>query len=132
MMCGKSASVSIPSYLQHHHHVKQVAFRLQKKNRTKVLDEHSLARSDGCLVLESGLAILEGLLGVRVEDANAVVVADASLLGDQDLEVLDCRIGWEFDRCWELPDGLLRSCKESARVSRVWASFRHARFGERP
>lgn len=65
---------------------------------TKILDEH-FARSDNSwLIDDASLAVLEGLLGRRIEQSNAIVVADPGSLCYQDLEVVDGSIAIELDR----------------------------------
>lgn len=65
------------------------------------------------LIGETGLAVLERLFRLRIEDANAVVVADASLLRNEDLEVLDRRRGVNVDRRRKILDGLPRRYNSS-------------------
>lgn len=79
--------------------------------RAEVLDEHLAGGGDILLVKDAGLAVLERLPGRRVEEADAVVVANLGRLGDELLEVLDSGLGRELDRRREPLDGLLRRCK---------------------
>jgi hypothetical protein len=59
------------------------------------------------LVGDAGLTVLEGLLGGGVEEADAVMVAHAGGLGDQDLDILDGGVGGHVDRGGQVLDGLL-------------------------
>lgn len=49
---------------------------------TQILDENLARGDDGGFIDEAGLAVLERLLGGRVEEADAVEVANVGRLGD--------------------------------------------------
>lgn len=76
---------------------------------THILDEGLAGGDDGGLIGDAGLAVLEGLPGGGVVEADPVVVADAGRLGNHDLDILDGGVGAELDGSRELLDGLLRS-----------------------
>ena len=78
-----------------------------ERRRTQVLDDQLGGRDHARLVADEGLAVLEDLLGGRVEQADAVVVGEARLSGDGDLGVLDGGIVGQVDRRRQLLDGLL-------------------------
>lgn len=61
-------------------------------------------------VAQQRLAVLQGLVGGRVEEANAVVVADAGLAGDGDLDVVDIGSGGQVERRGKSLDGLFACC----------------------
>lgn len=82
---------------------------LSLRRHTHILDEGLASSNDSRLIGDASLAVLEGLLGGRIVEANSVVVADASRLGNHDLDILNGGVGAELDRSWELLDGLLRS-----------------------
>jgi hypothetical protein len=84
--------------------------------RTEVLDKNFLAGCDSLNVQKASSAILEGLLGGRIIDAQAVIVANIGLLGDQDLEILDGGIVGQVDRGRELLNRLLESCERNGSI----------------
>lgn len=78
--------------------------------RTEILDEHLASIRDSGKIGNASVAVLERLLGGRVEEADAVKVTDSGLLGDGTLHILDCRAGSELNTGRESLDGLLRCC----------------------
>lgn len=75
---------------------------------TEVLNENFSSGHHGGNLSDASLAVLDGLLGLGIEQTDAIVVAEASLFSNQHLEVLDGGIGAERDGRRELLDGLLR------------------------
>jgi hypothetical protein len=89
------------------------------ERHTEVLHEDFSGRQDRLLVAYQGFSILEDLLGRRVEQADAVVVADARLAGNQGLGILDGGIARELDRGREFPDRLFPRCDSGGGQSGV-------------
>ena len=77
-----------------------------ERRRTQVLDDQLGGLDHARLVPDEGPAVLEDLLGGRVEQADAVEVGEARLAGDGDLGVLDGGIVGQLDRRGQLLDGL--------------------------
>ena len=108
----------------------------EKTGHTKILDNKLRGRCNARLVANKSLAVLENLLGSRVEQADAVEVADARLLGNQLLGILNSDIAGQLDRGRKLLDRLLgrpvgqlhRECGSHGCCpvsSRVLAQLRH-------
>ena len=74
---------------------------------------------DLLLLPDQGVPVLQGLLGHRVEDANAVEVGNTGSLGQLLLDVLDVGIVWELNLGGKTPDGLLRSCNGNPNRSNI-------------
>src|SRR6187402_3295498 len=86
------------------------------RKRTQVLDQQLPRGCDVGIAGDGRLAVLERLLGARVEEADAVVVREARLTRDVGLDHLDGRVGRQLNGRRQLLDRLLRSC---GRVSYV-------------
>lgn len=84
--------------------LQEVEFR----KRTEVLDEHLACVRYSRDVGDECLAVLERLPGGRIEEANAVEVANTGLLGNGLLHILDGRAGGQIDAGGETLDRLLR------------------------
>ena len=96
------------------------------ESHTEVLDENLAGGGYGGLIGDEGLAVLEGLLGGGVKEADAVVVADAKSLGDEDLEILDGGVGVELDGGGQVLKGFLGRCGRSARLHWILTEDREA------
>lgn len=81
----------------------------EKFQRTKILNQDLVGGHDGLFGADLSSAVLQGLLGLRVEEADAVVVANAGLAGDNLLDILDGGGGGDLNGLGELLDGLLGS-----------------------
>lgn len=79
------------------------------RRHTEVLDQHLASLGNILVLCNESPAVLERLPGRRVEQANAVVVAEASLLRNQFLDILNRGVGGHVDGWRELLDGLLGS-----------------------
>lgn len=92
----------------------------------EVLDEQLAGVRDARDVGDESLAVLDRLLGGRVEEANAVKVTNSGLLSDGLFHILDGRPRGQLDAGGKTLDGLLRRCsgeggRRSSCVSRVLA-----------
>jgi hypothetical protein len=67
------------------------------RRHTEILDEHFACLSNILVLGNHSLAVLERLPRRRVEQTDAVVVVDASLLGNQLLDIFDRGTGGEVD-----------------------------------
>jgi hypothetical protein len=86
---------------------------IRRTSRTQILDEELAGGNNGGLGANLGLAVLQGLLGLGVEDSDAVVVANASLARNEDLDLLNGGLGRDIERGRELLDGLLGRWRKS-------------------
>jgi hypothetical protein len=86
---------------------------IRRTSRTQIFDEELAGGNDGSLGANLGLAVLQGLLSLGVEDSDAVVVANASLARNEDLDLLNGGLGRDIERGRELLDGLLGRWRKS-------------------
>lgn len=77
---------------------------------TKILNKNLASFYDSLLVYNTSFAVLKRLLSRRVVQADAVVIANLGLLGNEHLELLDSSVRGHIDGSRKTPDGLLRSC----------------------
>lgn len=75
---------------------------------TEILDEDLAGVGDGLLIDDTGLAVLQRLLGAGVEETDAVRVGEASSLRDGDLDLLDGGLAGDVNGPRELLQRLLR------------------------
>lgn len=90
---------------------------VELRKRTEVLDEHLASVKYSGDVSDEGLAVLKRLPGGRVEETNAVEVANTGLLGNGLLHILDGRAGGQLDAGGETLDRLLRCCSGGKRAT---------------
>lgn len=80
---------------------------------TEILDQKLSGRQHALLVLDPCPAILEDLLGGRIKETDAVVVANPGLAGNDHLGIVDSGLVGQIDRGWELLDRLLGGYRPS-------------------
>lgn len=81
------------------------------EKRTEILDEELLRARDVGVIEHLGVAVLERLARRRVEQADAVVVGEASLPRNDGLDGVDVRVRRDLDGLGEAPDGLPGGCR---------------------
>ena len=80
------------------------------RGRTEILDEELLGRRDVRVLENHGVPVLERLPSRGVEQPDAVMVREAALPRNGNLDVVDRRALRHLDRLREPPDGALGRC----------------------